>query len=519
MENIKSKKITELNHVDAKKFFLDEKNYVNFDIPDYFHFEDLLLKIDGLTFCKNIKDICNKRGETNKPDWPKYYENVNYTFLSNKDGVFAWRPMQLIHPVLYVDFVNFITSKDNWDHIVGRFEFFSKGCVRCISIPRMSQCDNSHKAAQIMHWWEEMEQQSIILALKYNYVFSTDITNCYGSIYTHSVEWALTIGGREASKKRVNECLPKTLGSEVDEKLRNMSHGQTNGISQGSTLMDFVAEMVLGYCDMELLKEISDLKIKKKDLYILRYRDDYRIFVNDPLLGHQVLKKLNNVLYGLGMKMNPSKTIERGDVILSSIKGEKLERIFLAPIKQDFQKEALRIYQLSKKYPNSGLIAKELSLYYDRMENLKSLKHTNIKVLISIFSMIALNSPSVINWVSAIVSSLLEKICDGVEKKDIILMIYNKFQEMPNTSLIDVWLQRITAPLKIKISYFDNLTKIALQEIKNSDIWESRWLNSKIVQEMDLITISKLKKKVEDDSISPVISRAEVQLFRLNYLD
>ena len=44
--------------------------------------------------------------------------------------------------------------------------------------------------------------------------------------------------------------------------------------------MDFIAEMVLGFADTELSVRIDSEKIK--DFRILRYRDDYRIFVNNP---------------------------------------------------------------------------------------------------------------------------------------------------------------------------------------------------------------------------------------------
>jgi hypothetical protein len=52
--------------------------------------------------------------------------------------------------------------------------------------------------------------------------------------------------------------------------------------------MDFIAEMVLGYADtliIEKLKEIErnkDYEILHKDYEILRYRDDFKIFVNTP---------------------------------------------------------------------------------------------------------------------------------------------------------------------------------------------------------------------------------------------
>jgi hypothetical protein len=43
--------------------------------------------------------------------------------------------------------------------------------------------------------------------------------------------------------------------------MQGMNYGQTNGIPQGSVLMDFIAEMVLGYID-ECLSECLDENVK-----------------------------------------------------------------------------------------------------------------------------------------------------------------------------------------------------------------------------------------------------------------
>jgi hypothetical protein len=50
-------------------------------------------------------------------------------------------------------------------------------------------------------------------------------------------------------------------------------------LPQGSVLMDFIAEMVLGYID-ECLSECLD---ENMNYHIIRYRDDYRIFTNNKL--------------------------------------------------------------------------------------------------------------------------------------------------------------------------------------------------------------------------------------------
>jgi hypothetical protein len=36
-----------------------------------------------------------------------------------------------------------------------------------------------------------VEQKSIELGLEYDYIFHTDIVDCYGAIYTHSISWAI----------------------------------------------------------------------------------------------------------------------------------------------------------------------------------------------------------------------------------------------------------------------------------------------------------------------------------------
>ena len=41
-----------------------------------------------------------------------------------------------------------------------------------------------------------------------------------------------------------------------------MTYGQTNGIPQGSSLMDFIAEIILGYADTQLVKKLKGRKLR-----------------------------------------------------------------------------------------------------------------------------------------------------------------------------------------------------------------------------------------------------------------
>src|SRR5699024_2125516 len=282
--------ILELNAEEVKEYFLKKESYSSIDLPYYFNFGNLLEAVS--------KKITGHRLSDFKQENPRDVDNVNYQLVSNKNGKYAWRPFQLINPAIYVSLVNKMTNEENWDFIKNRFsEFQEESRVECHSIPVLSESEKkSNKSAQILHWWQKIEQKSISLALEYKYVIHSDITDCYGSIYTHSISWALHT--KKVAKKTENRDNDSLIGVVIDNHLQDMSHGQTNGIPQGSTLMDFISEIVLGYVDLLLVEKLSALHIE--DYKIIRYRDDYRIFTNDSFEAEQITKYLSEILFSLG---------------------------------------------------------------------------------------------------------------------------------------------------------------------------------------------------------------------------
>ncbi len=146
-------------------------------------------------------------------------------------------------------------------------------------------------------------------------MFHTDVVDCYPSIYTHSIAWSLH-GRKKAKERRGDNSL---IGNKIDGLIQDMRCGQTNGIPQGSVLMDLIAEMILGYADYDLSRKLKEDDFKG-DYQILRYRDDYRIFTKNPLDGEKILRSLAQVIMGLGMKLHPQKTHASEQLIWSSIK-------------------------------------------------------------------------------------------------------------------------------------------------------------------------------------------------------
>lgn len=487
-----------LSAKDAKKFFLKEESYFNFDLPPYFKFDGLLDSIAKQINNKKLSDFYNTSSK------PYDFEDVNYTLITNKDGRYAWRPLQLIHPALYVYLVNEITEQNNWDYITKRLNSLIKKSsgIKCESWPVISNYYKKDKAEQIAHWSEEVERKSIIYSLEYDYLFHTDITDCYGSIYTHSIPWALH-DKAVAKKERDNK---KLIGNIIDCQLQAMSNGQTNGISQGSVLMDFIAEIVLCYVDSLLAEKIK--KLKKTNYKIIRYRDDYRIFSNNPQMAEQIIKELTDILNDFGMKINSSKTKGINNVVHSSIKPDKLSWMVDEKKYDDLQSELYAISLFAQNFPNSGTVVKLLKEYYDKIAGLskKDIKN-NIKVLISIATDIAYKNPRTYPIVSAILSKLIDFI-SKTEKDQVIRRILNKFKKLPNTGIMQLWLQRITIKTDGSFDYSEKLCKKVVD--KSVFVWNSDWLNANL---KNVINWYNLVDKKVLEGLGAVISNEEVSLF------
>jgi len=507
VKTISKQNILELTHEKALNYFLKSESYCNFDLPIYFNFTCLLSDVDRVLKDKRLSDFEIE----DKNSKPCNLDDVNYKILYNKDGRYAWRPLQLIHPALYVSLAHEITTQENWTLICKRFDNFSSNSnIECLSIPKESVTKNSDKAEQISSWWLQIEQRSIEMALDYQYLTHTDITDCYGAIYTHSVAWALH--GKKDMKDIQNRNCQSYLGNRIDEHLKNMSHGQTNGIPQGSSLMDFIAEIVLGYADLLLSEEIGK---KIKDYKILRYRDDYRIFTNNLRDGEQILKYLTEIMISLGLKLNAEKTNSTNDIVTGAIKKDKLYWIKQKQTKVNFRSDLLIIYELSRQHPNSGSLRRALDDFSSRLLKVKNFKD-DIIPLISIASGIAYKNPATYHYIATIVSYLLSYITDDSQKKDLLKRIIKKFNSIPNTGHLMIWLQRIylgISPKSCSVCFDEKICCLVLN--KNVELWNNSWLRGPQIK-----NVIKSKKIIDHDEIKKlpeVISRKEVELFKSNH--
>jgi hypothetical protein len=488
------KNVLTFSPTDAKEFFLKAKSYCEFELPPYFNFGDLITKLSAKLENINLKD-CYSDSK------PRDCSDVNYVLHDNKDGKYAWRPFQLIHPAIYVSLVHKITEETNWRFIVERFKLFAENeKIQCYSLPGQSESKESDKAEQVNIWFKKIEQQSIELSLEYECILEIDIADCYGSIYSHTIAWALH-SKNEAKGKRKDGSL---LGNIIDWHIQDMTCGQTNGLPQGSALMDFLAEMILGYADTLLTEELNKTNIT--DYKIIRYRDDYRIFVNNPHDADIIAKHLTVVLLGLGLKTNANKSRFSNEVVKSSIKPDKYFWISNKTQDRDHQKQLYIIHSLSQNYPNSGVLQKQLKKYYDRIKNGVG-SHDNINVLIAILTDIAFKNPRTYSIVAAILSKLISPLPPPLQKS-LVAKILKRFEKIPNTGYLQIWLQRVTLKLEDTYSYGEPLCNKVIND--QVIIWNSEWLNSGL---KDLINTEKIVDQKVIEGLPAIIAPKEVELF------
>lgn len=496
------KRLIDLKSEEAKSHFLKGSSYFNGALPYYISFEPILKDVAGVLKGRRYTDLFDKKSLK-----PNDLPGVNYSFISNKDGRFSWRPYELIHPVIYVSLVNVICDKKNWDSIKTRWNEFEGGIVDCCSAPVMSISHQSDVAMQVKSWWRRVEQKSLNYSIEFSHLLHTDVTDCYGSLYTHSIAWAL----HDISESKQKKNDKSLLGNQIDAHIQASRYGQTNGISQGSVLMDFIAELVLGWVDKLINQDIYG----QENVRVLRYRDDYRIFANSDEDAEMVLKVISDKLRIVGMKLGVSKTVSCRNVVEGSIKPDKLAGIELQDLDvsnaKTIQKQLLRLHSFGQRFPNSGILRRLVSKFYTKVSQQTEVPD-DLDVQVAIATDIAFVSPSTFPAMASILSHLIS-LAPSEDKVRLWTNVQEKMRRVPYNGDLEVWLQRVTKPKAIgfKLDSSEPICQIVNGE--DAILWASDWiLNDSLRKAIDVRKILVADAEEAQEKVQP----EEIKLFKEN---
>lgn len=512
-------------------FFLKSEQYHGFELPEYFVFDEILQYVRKTIGDKTYEECLQ---EDSSPD---NLPNVNLDILLNKDGRYAVRPIVLANPFLYYFLVREVCGKENWATIKELFKKFDVPHITSCAMPVIPQPKEPfYKSTTILNWWNSIEQRAIELSLEYRYMFVTDITNCYGSVNPQAFDWAISLKDTPYQNESHIE-----IAQNIQKYLRAFQQGRNIGIPQGSSIFDFVGEILLGYSDLLLHQAIEKEGIKSS-YEIIRFRDDYRIFCNDKNALEKISYILQQVLESLNFRMNSQKTMISDSIVTDAVKGDKLAYIFNTPIFNkrgcdfdSFEKHLLYILMFARKYPDSGSvktmlsdidkrIAKHIEPYeveitsYGLKEKSKTRKVTkrnrliggSVRAMSAVCLQIALENVNCSHYALRVLSRMVESLDDEDEKWYIRNKVYDKLCNQPNSSYNQLWLQNITYQRDKKIGtspYSMRLCRLAAGD-KNVVLWNNDWLKPTLVKDMpfnSIIDAETLKKA------TPVITFRETR--------
>lgn len=553
-----ARNILSLNHDEAMDFFMKSEQYHGFELPEYFSFDEVLKYVREKVRTISYEE-CLKKGVS-----PDSLSDVNLDILLNKDGRYAVRPIILANPFLYYFLVREVCCENNWQVIKDLFEKFNVPHITSCAIPVIpSEKEPFHKATTINNWWNSMEQRSIELSLEYRYMFVTDITNCYGSVNPQTFDWAFTLKGTSFETEGES-----TIAKNIQKYLCAFQQGRNIGIPQGSSIFDFVGEIVLGYSDL-LLHEALQAKAKEYEeqgktfppYEIIRYRDDYRIFCSNREALEDISYILQQVLGRLNFRMNSQKTKISDSIVTDAVKSDKLAYIYNTPIFNkkgvdfdSYEKHLLFILMFARQYPDSGSVKIMLSDIDKRIEeHLQSLEENNnskaehwesvdlgedaipsksksifselkaynrtkyipggsIRALSAICTQIALENVGCVHYALRVISRMIDSLKDMKEKQSIINLVYHKLCNQPNSDYNQLWLQNMTYTQDKNTGTSPYSLRLC-QLVAGKEIlplWNNQWLNSELAENLpyDSIVNKEILKKV-----TPVIMFRETRMY------
>ncbi|MHA6742687.1 antiviral reverse transcriptase Drt3b [Rhodococcus erythropolis] len=141
---------------------------------------------------------------------------------------------------------------------------------------------------------------------RFGHLLKLDIAKCFDSVYTHAISWA--VHDKEFAKKQRNN-LDSSFAGEFDKVIQNLNDGETHGIPIGPEVSRIFAEIILQDIDVSIEKGLSSKGlIHRRDYEIMRYVDDYFIFVRDPNCVDTIVDEITEKLRPFRFHLNIDKT-------------------------------------------------------------------------------------------------------------------------------------------------------------------------------------------------------------------
>lgn len=148
---------------------------------------------------------------------------------------------------------------------------------------------------------------------KFSRLLKMDVQNCFDSIYTHSIAWAIN-GGVDIYKDTFEGKCDGSVGVLWDKMMQEMNYNETNGIVISPECSRIFAEVIMQYVDQMVEQQLLIKGYRNKvDYECYRYVDDYFFFYNSEAVKVDAEQLFQMYLkeFKLSLSQEKNKTFER----------------------------------------------------------------------------------------------------------------------------------------------------------------------------------------------------------------
>lgn len=244
-------------------------------------------KIPPCFTSKSFYEYCvSKKGNFENRE----YKYVIYNSIRN---INIPRQLGIPSPMAYDNLCRCISN--NWGNLLKYFESYTNNESYKTSRIHIRKIKNDGRIFEMSYdnWIDDGDvEPSICKGAKY--IVRADISNCFPSIYSHSIPWAL-VGKKKAKQDKTDKNL---WTNEIDKYVRFVKDNETHGLLIGPHVSNIVSEIILTKIDS---------KLRMKWDYI-RNIDDYTAYVKSEIEASQFLMELQRELSEFDLNLNHKKT-------------------------------------------------------------------------------------------------------------------------------------------------------------------------------------------------------------------
>jgi len=213
------------------------------------------------------------------------YDQIEYRLTRFN---YVSRPLSIPHPLPHSKLC--LCIRDCWEHL----EYIAAN--PCSGIKPQKHADGR---IIIMDYDDSLSKSRRTQKQAFGKRFKvhSDVSNCFPSIYSHAVPWAL-VGFDEAKAKKPPKFKSEWF-NQLDEALRLTKRNETQGIAIGPATSNIISEIILACIDKTLVE---------KGFEFIRYIDDYTFYCESEEKAQAFIRQLSAELSRFKLMLNIKKT-------------------------------------------------------------------------------------------------------------------------------------------------------------------------------------------------------------------